>query len=242
MTSCCEVTGDGLQSSHTATRFADSTAGWLIGQAIKALHAEDDEAEASYRRATELLGQDKAGTEWAARLLKEAYAGDPMLRWSVLHVLADAAPAGAGELLAYAASERMTERDRESRACESPRDMEILVRTMAIEGLTRIAPRQGVEQTQKQLLAVLERQEEPALRIEAVKALLQVAPGSAEMIRKILPEALHFAIDLKRADARELQAEPKFEKQITCEIAAAPAFGVAARAKAPSCSCQEYTP
>jgi len=72
--------------------------------------------------------------------------------------------------------------------------MEILVRTMAIEGLTRIAPRQGVEQTQKQLLAVLERQEESAaLRIEAVKATAAGCAGQRGDDPQDPAEALHFA-------------------------------------------------
>src|SRR5215212_8346028 len=99
MTSCCETTGDGLQASHDPTRFAATSAGWLIGQAVKYMHADDEEGRQSYQRATELLACDSSGTEAAARLLKEVQNGDPMLRWSLLYVLADTAPTGVGELL-----------------------------------------------------------------------------------------------------------------------------------------------
>lgn len=238
MTSCCEITGDGLQSSHDPTRFAATSAGWLIGQAVKNMHADDDEGRLSYQRATELLAHDKTGTEVAARLLKETQNGDPMLRWSLLYVLADAAPAGVGELLTHVASEALPTVNRDSRACENPRDLELLVRTMAIEGLAQVADRQGMETTQRQLMAVLERQLDPALRIEAVKALMRLAPGSADAIRKVLPEELHFAIGLRKSDPqRDLQVEAKFEKQITCEVVAAPAFDKPGRAASPTVCC-----
>jgi hypothetical protein len=243
MTSCCETTGDGLQASHDPTRFAGTSAGWLIGQAVKYMHADDDEGRQSYQRATELLAHDSGGTESAARLLKGVQHGDPMLRWSLLYVLADAAPTGVGNLLTDVAVSALPAVNRDSQACESPRDLELLVRTMAIEGLAQVADRNGAELTQRQLVSVLERQMEPALRIEAVKALLRIAPASADLIRKILPEELHFAIDLRKAHESDLHVEPKFDTPITCEVAAAPVFGQKARSRSPSCSCHsEYRP
>jgi hypothetical protein len=238
MTSCCETTGDGLQASHDPTRFAATSAGWLIGQAVKYMHADDEEGRQSYQRATELLARDSSVTEAAAGLLKEVQNGDPMLRWSLLYVLADAAPAGVGELLTAVAISPLPAANRDSQACESPRDLELLVRTMAIEGLAQVADRNGAELTQRQLVSVLERQTDPTLRIEAAKALMRVAPGSADLIRKILPEELHFAIDLRKARETDLHVEAKFDKPITCEIAAAPVFGQKARSRSPSCSCR----
>ena len=237
MTSCCEITGDGVDPRYEPTRFAATSTGWLVGQAVKYMHADDDEGRQSYQRATELLARDKAGTEATARLLKDMADGDPMLRWSILYVLAHAAPTGVGELLTHVAVSALPSANRDTRACESPRDLEIMVRTMAIEGLAQVAERNGQETTQRQLMIVLEHQAEPALRIEAVKALLSIAPGSAEMIRKILPQDLHFALDLRKARETDIQVEAKLEKQITCEVVAAPVFGQKARAPSPTCSC-----
>ena len=57
------------------------------------------------------------------------------------------------------------------------------------------------------------------------------------MIRKILPQDLHFALDLRKARETDIQVEAKLEKQITCEVVAAPVFGQKARAPSPTCSC-----
>jgi len=80
---------------------------------------------------------------------------------SLLYVLADAAPTGVGELLTDVAISALPAANRDSQACESPRDLELLVRTMAIEGLAQVADRNGAELTQRQLVSVLERQMEP---------------------------------------------------------------------------------
>jgi hypothetical protein len=81
---------------------------------------------------------------------------------------------------------------------------------MAIEGLARLAA--SVDDGSDRLFRVLEAQPEPALRVEAVKALLELDPNTAGRIKDLLPEQLHFALDLRRAKVEEVDVEPEREE------------------------------
>jgi hypothetical protein len=80
---------------------------------------------------------------------------------------------------------------------------------MAVAGLARVAAKRkdGIDM----LFKVLEAQPERALRVEAVKAILEADPKATERVKSILPEALHFALELKkvRAEAIAVEAEAR---------------------------------
>jgi HEAT repeat protein len=207
-TATCDTKGDGVTAdrvtAETARRHFDADAtSWLVGEAIARLHSEDLEGQGGFKRAVELMA--RVGSTAAVGAILDVAPGDDVpLRWSLLYVLAETGDPEAARLFARAAMEPIHgERDRVG--CESAYDGEVLVRTMAIEGLGRLAERDsgllGL------LYEVLKAQPERALRVEAVKAILAVAPDEAERLRETLPEDLHFALRLKQARAQTLAVE-----------------------------------
>lgn len=202
---CHTPTGDGVEANEGRRWFDQDAVGWLVGEGIRHIHAADDKAELGYKRVVELLAGNDAATRTIAQLIHTVTADDVCLRWSLLHLLADVGDARAADVFTHVASEPVEPRERDRRCCESVRDGEVLVRTMAIEGLAKVsaAHKLGVER----LFKVLEAQAEPALRVEAVKAILAAEPHAAERLKHMLPESLHFALTLKRARAESLAVE-----------------------------------
>jgi len=197
------ITGDVTGTEDGPRHFDQDPESWLIGEALARLNGDSREAEGGYQRATELLVKIGAA-EAFGRILASVPRGDVPLRWSLLHVLADTADPRAADLFARAAIEPIR-MDRDPRACETAYDGEVLVRTMAIEGLGRLAQRDA--SLVGHLWKVLEAQGDRALKIEAVKAIRAAAPNEAEKLREHLPEDLRFAVDLKQVAAQSLGVE-----------------------------------
>lgn len=199
----CAVTGDRNVTEPGRRHFDSDATAWLVGEAVARVHADDGEGQGGFKRAVELLGRLEATGAFGA-LLKAVPREDVPLRWSLLYVLAEVGDMRAAELFARVAGEPIRG-ERDPAACESEYDGEVLVRTMAIEGLARLAAR---DRALVDLLHnVLETQPEPALRIEAVKAILAAAPDEAKRLKKTLPEDLQFALTLKRVRAQTLAVE-----------------------------------
>lgn len=194
------ATGDSTGLADSGHRFHDTAEAWLVGEALTRLHGEESEARGGYARATELLAKIGAA-EAFAHVFASAPREDVSLRWSLLYILADTGEMRAADLFARAAIEPIRV-ERDPLACESAYDGEVLVRTMAIEGLGRLAQRDAG--LIGHLYKVIESQPDCALRIEAVKAVLAAAPAEAERLRHVLPQELHFALELKRVRAQTL--------------------------------------
>lgn len=228
---CQEERGRGRSDSFELVAgdrpFDASATAWLVGEAVRHLHRAGEEATLAYQHVTEVLrGRDDA-VETLARLSHEAGRGDTPLRWSVLFVLGDVGDQSAGDLLVGVATERLPEAERGG--CEGPRDAELLVRTMAVEALQRIAGRHP-EVAEHLLKIVAERPARPVL-IEAVKAAGDL--GLTERVRGLVPAADHWILDIRRARIDEVQAEPErkdgnergFTPPILQSRATAPAVG-----------------
>ena len=198
-----EPTGDRAAIQTGRRHFDADATSWLVGEAIARLHSDDCEGQGGHQRAVELLARLDAGSAVGA-VFNAAPREDTALRWSLLYVLAETADPKAADLFARVAMEPIrVERDR--RVCESLYDGEVLVRTMAIEGLARLAARDaGIVDL---LHKVLEAQPDRALRIETAKAILAAAPKEVERLKKSLPEELHFALTLKHVRAQSLAVE-----------------------------------
>lgn len=148
-------------------------------------------------------------TSTIGAILQRVPREDVSLRWSLLYVLAETGDARAADLFMEVASARIG-MERDPRACEGPYDGEVLVRTMAVEGLGRLAGKdQGVID---RLRRVIEAQPDQAMRTEAIKAILAAFPQEAERLRHVLPEELHFALALRHVRAQSLAVEHEASK------------------------------
>lgn len=201
--------GDGSDrfEGHGGPRYFDHSAvGWLVGEAVRHLHGEGKEAELAYRRAIELLRrQDDAGQE-VTRIAASVRRDDTDMRWSLLHVLGDMADARSGGYLFETAIARLPDHD-PAMGCEGPRDNAVLVATMAVEALRSVA---AVHKDVADLVLKLVSARPPRpILVEGVKA--AVALGLRDGVKELLPKDDHWMLDLRRARAEELQAEPERE-------------------------------
>lgn len=202
---CRTQTADGVETKEGRRWFDQDAVAWLVGEGIRHLHGADEKAQLSYTRVVELLGRQEAATKTIGQLVHTISADDVSLRWGLLYLLAEVGDARASDVFFQVACEPIEPRERDRRACETPRDGEVLVRTMAIEGLAKITT--AHRQSPDRLFRVIQAQPEPALRIEAVKAILAIDPGAADKLKELLPENLHFALTLKRVRAETLAVE-----------------------------------
>jgi hypothetical protein len=201
-----QQSGDGMQAVTSAYPFGNSATGWLLGEAVRHLHSADKESEALYKRAVEVLSRNAEDLVEAVRgLSHQAGQFGSGLRWSLLHVLGDAGKADAAKFLVATTLEKLPEEDREH--CESIRDTEVLVRTMAIEAIAKIATR--YPEASWALLEIVKAQPAHALLIEAVKAAADL--GLRDKVREMLPENQRWILDIKRVKATEVVADPERE-------------------------------
>lgn len=227
-----EPTGDRATSETGRRHFDADASSWLVGEAIARLHSEDCEGQGGYQRAVELLALLDAASSVGA-VFNAAPREDVPLRWSLLYVLAEADDPKAAELFAHIAIEPIRV-ERDPKVCESLYDGEVLIRTMAIEGLGRLAARDaGIIDL---LHKVLEAQPDRALRVEAVRAILAAAPKEVERLKKTLPEELHFALTLKHVRAQSLAVE--YEASAVDKVRAMPSLDrTSARPTTHNCVC-----
>jgi len=205
---CDQTSKDGSDTLElgAAVRLFDKTAtAWLLGQAVRYLNTADKEGELAYTRAVELLrrcGNDLLET--VVGLFRQVKSGDTALRWNLLHVLGDAGDPGAADFLVYSALKQLPEA-KEGAGCESDRDMEMLVSTMAVHALQKVAVR-FPEVSRSVLKIVSEKPVRPIL-IEAVKVASQL--GLKDEVRKILPAEQHWILDIRQARIEEFFADPQ---------------------------------
>ncbi|HYJ04162.1 MAG TPA: hypothetical protein VEX43_03450 [Chthoniobacterales bacterium] len=228
---CRDATGDDLDAA-TPRRVLDRDAvAWLAGQGIRYLHAANADEEMSFKRTVELLQRMPGATAAIAQAFHETSREDHSLRWALLYLLAEVGDASAAEIFFKAAAEPVPSRDRYPQGCETPRDGEVLVRTMAIAGLARTVP--DNKDATELLYKLLAAQPERALRIETVKALMALDPRAAGRIKETLPKELHFVTDLTKVRAEALAVE--HETKTIDKARLAPQLG--AKPSSPRSSC-----
>ncbi|MEP7364853.1 MAG: hypothetical protein ABI972_16490 [Acidobacteriota bacterium] len=192
---------DRLDLSAGTRHFDASTTGWLLGEAIRHLNTGDDEGSLAYQRVIEILAERKDAMETAAQLSFRAAPGDVPLRWNLLYLIGAFAGSNAADFLVRTAMEPLPERQRVG--CEGPRDLELLVRTMAVESLQYVA-RRHAEAADHVLKLVGSNLERPVL-IEAVKAAKEL--GLADKVRGILKAEDHWMLDIRTARTEEVVVE-----------------------------------
>lgn len=198
--------GDRLDGGAISRPFDHSATAWLVGQAVRALNSADKEGELAYRRTAELLRRCDDVMETIKGLSRATPAGDAPLRWCLLYVLGDAGDAKAGEFLVRAALDKLPERNPDE-GCEGQRDCELLVRTMAIHAVGKIAERH--REAAEYVVRLVAERPDRVLLIEAVKVGVEL--GLAGKLREMLPKEDQWILDIKRARTEEVFAEPERE-------------------------------
>ncbi|MGR9046543.1 MAG: exonuclease SbcCD subunit D C-terminal domain-containing protein [Gammaproteobacteria bacterium] len=202
-----ESRGDCLEVGSESRPFDLSATAWLVGQGVRYLNTVGKEGELHYQHVIELMRRcGKDVTETVNGLFRQANSGDAPLRWCLLYVLGDAGDESAADFLVRTALKQLPEACSDQ-GCEGPRDAEMLVCTMAVHALRRIAGRHP-EVSEQLLKIVSERPARPIL-IEAVKVAGEL--GLIEKIREILPKEDHWILDIRRARTEELFAESERE-------------------------------
>jgi hypothetical protein len=190
----------------TANRIFDKSAtAWLLSQAVRFLNTADKEGELAYTRVVEVLRRCTDDLlETVKALFRQIKSGDTTLRWNLLYVLGDAGDAGAADFLVQAALKQLPEA-KEDAGCESDRDMEMLVCTMAVHALRKVAGH--YPDVSRSVLNVVSAKPARPILIEAVKVASQL--GLKDHVREILPKEEHWILDIRQARAEEFFADPE---------------------------------
>ena len=196
---------DSLEVTATTRLFDKSATAWLLGQAVRYLNTADKEGEFAYTRVVEILrrGSDDV-VETVNGLFRQVKSGDTPLRWNLLYVLGDVGDRGAADFLVHAALRQLPE-GKEDAGCESDRDMEMLVCTMAVHALQKVAGRYS--EVSESLLKVISARPARPILIEAVKIANEL--GLKDRVRDLLPKEDHWILDIRRARTEEFFAEPE---------------------------------
>lgn len=202
------VGGDSLEIEGSHRPFDSSAAAWLIGQGVRYVNTADKEGELAYTRVIELLRSCSKGVlEAMVGMFRQIGAGDAPLRWNLLYVLGDSGDESAADFLVQAALKQLPEA-REGEGCESSRDTEMLVCTMAVHALHRVAQRHP--EVSEQLLKVISARPARPILIETVKVAGEL--GLKDKVRDLLPKEDHWIMDIRRVRTEELFAEPEREE------------------------------
>jgi hypothetical protein len=148
-------------------------------------------------------------------------------RWSLVHLLAELKqPSSLGALDSILSSQIPAERSKDPHSFTSVGE-EVVIRTTAVDAITRIAA-DGAKEAQELLLKHV-RHENFSIKRAAVQGYLQVAgEGGRETLQKALPERDHHILDIKVIDVRQApQAEGGLHLR-PCDKERLPALGTEA--------------
>ena len=198
---------DSLEANVARRSFDSSATAWLLGQGVRYLNTADKEGELAYARVVEILrGCSKDLLKTVNGLFRQVKSGDTGLRWNLLYILGDVGDESAAEFLVGAALKPLPE-SREDAGCESDRDMEMLVSTMAVQALQKVATRHP--QTSEYLLKIVAEKPARPILIEAVKVANQL--GLKEKVQSLLAKEDHGMLDIRQARPQEVFAEAERE-------------------------------
>ena len=198
---------DRLDQAGISRPFDGSATAWLLGQAVRYLNTADKEGEFAYTRVVEVLRRCSGDLlETVQGIFRQAKGGDSTLRWNLLYVVGDVGDEKAVDFLVSTALTALPE-SRDGVGCETDRDMEILVSTMAIHGLHSVAKRHP--NAADAVLKVVSARPAKPLLVEAVKVAVEL--GLRERAQSVLPKEDHWIFDIRRAHAQELFAHPERE-------------------------------
>lgn len=196
---------DSLEVNAANRLFDKSATAWLFGQAVRYLNTADKEGEFAYTRVVEILRRCSNDLlETVNGLFRQLKSGDSALRWNLLYVLGDVGDKDAADFLVHAALKQLPEA-KEDAGCESDRDMEMLVCTMAVHALHKVARR--YPEVSESLLKIVSARPARPILIEAVKVANELK--LKDRVRDLLSKDDHWILDIRRARTEEFFAEPE---------------------------------
>jgi len=144
------------------------------------------------------LRLDEQALESAIRLY-EASHEDRMLRWAIVYLAAKIGAAGTAQWFRRVVDDELPALPPgAAQGCQSPRDEEVLVRVMAVEGLARRdASKATTEEGLEALAAIAGAHDDAAVRSAAVLQLLRIRPGAAAELRLRLPDDSMHLLDAR---------------------------------------------
>jgi hypothetical protein len=172
---------------------------WLVQHAVRCLNSTNQEDEAVYKYVLELLSRNESSTE-IIQLVRSVPESDSMLRWNLLYILGDVGDKKAAKWMAEFIVRPLPEK---GEGCEGPRDIELLLRTMAIESLQKIAKRYA--EVSDLFLNIISQKPDRGILIEVVKAAVEL--GLKEKLVQELSKDHHWILELRKARVEEMHAE-----------------------------------
>jgi hypothetical protein len=193
------------QANEPAKWIARDPATWLIGQVLSTLHSDCDNSKQAHQQSLQMLGKMEDASTAIGQLVHNAPEHDHSLKWALLHILSNLKREDSADIFLRVAAEPVRGEEAYGKGCETARSGEILVRTMAIEGLSEVV------KTNKHFIEylwkLLDAQTERSLRIEIVKAILAADPDAIGRLKDMLPKDLHFALELKHVTTDSLAVD-----------------------------------
>ena len=186
-----------LQRSRSFIEYTPDA--WLVQQAVIQLNSSGKQAEQLYARIIELLIKNESG-DLIIQLIRTTPNTDVTLKWSLLYILGDVKSTTSVKWMTQYTLEPLPVR---GQSCEGPRDGELLLRTMAIESIKKIALQ--YPDTSESILRIIAARPDKALLIEAVKAAIEL--GLKEKLYEILPKEDLWTLDIRKARIEEFHAE-----------------------------------
>lgn len=159
--------------------------------------------------------------------LKDQPAESYLDRWSLVHLLAELKqPSSLSALDSILSSQIPEERSKDPHSFTTMGE-EVVIRTTAVEAITRIAA-DGAKEAQDLLLKHV-RHENFSVKRAAVQGYLQVAgEGGRETLQKAMPERDHHILDIKAVDVRQVQQAEGGLHLVPCDKERLPALGTEA--------------
>lgn len=181
---------------------------WLIFLAVSAASSTGDRAPIDWERATSLLAASASRTVGVASKIIDRSEIDPMLRMSVIDVVAELESDESLELLYEQTVRPLGDRDPQG-GCEQSVDVEAMVAMAAIEGLVRLAAR-GNDLAVDRLVEVVARQPHVAIAEIAARAVVDARPDQRDEMVKLLGAAAG-VLDVRPAKLEDMLIDPELD-------------------------------
>lgn len=182
-----------------------------IKKAMSQMSNSGVNAELDYQATLRELASEPQATMAAIAEIHRATPEDQYIeRWSQVHLLTDLRNENSLPIFDNILSTPIPPEKAPDMILHSTVGEEVMIRTTAIEGITRLATKGD-----RQALALLRKHiqhESFSVKRAAIQGYLEAAgEGSRDELRKVLPEKDHFILDIKRAEVQDV-LQPDIER------------------------------
>lgn len=181
-----------------------------VDAALSQMSAAGADAELNYQQALRgLASNPQAAVTAVVDRYRAADEDQYIERWTQVHLLADLRDSNAAAIFDTIVSTPIPPEQAPGMVTYSTVGEEVMIRTTAIEGLTRLAA-QGDRQA-LDLLRKHTRHDAFSVKRAAIQGYIEAAgAGARDELRKTLPQEDHFILDLRRAEVQDVP-QPRIE-------------------------------